>query len=195
MNEPRGLDREAAAETAWRIPLLLRRRRFVVDPRSQWRASAMVGGLVLLLLVLLDLSLILAGTHSRQAALQAAPELGRLLRAQDRLEILLLVAISVVFLIGVLVVGLLETHRTAGAAYAIERGLERLGEARFGTRVRLRKGDNLQSLAEAFNRAASRLEAAAREEIAELDEIAADLPPDPAARLRAAAARKRQALG
>lgn len=182
-----------AEEATWRVPLLWRRRRFVVDPRPQLRASAMVGGLVLLLLVLLDASLMLAGAQRREAALQVAPELGELLRAQDRVEVALLAAISIVFLIGVLVVGLLETHRTAGAAYALARALDRLAEGRLSARVRLRKGDNLQAIADAFNRAASRLEANARAEADELDRIASlpGAPADVAAQVRALAARKR----
>ncbi len=183
-----------AEQAAWKVPLLWRRRRFVVDPGPQLRASAMVAGLVLLLLVLLDASLILAGAHGREAALRVAPELGEVLRAQDRVEVALLAAISVVFLIGVVVVGLLETHRTAGAAYAIERALDRLAAGALSARVRLRKGDNLQALAAAFNRAASRLEADARAEADELDRIAAlpAAPSDVAAQVRALAARKRQ---
>lgn len=194
MGDTRAANPVRADEAAWRAPLLWRRRRFVVDPRPQLRASAMVGGLVLLLLVLLDASLILAGARGRETALRVAPELADVLRAQDRVEVALLSAISVVFLIGVVVVGLLETHRTAGAAYAIERALDRLAAGGLSARVRLRRSDNLQALAEAFNRAASRLEAEARAEADELEGIAGlpGAPADIAARLRALAASKRQ---
>ncbi len=172
MTEERTAIPSMPAESLRGIPALLRRRRFVVDPRYQFRASLMMGALVLVLLALLNVSLFVADVQGRRAALAAAPELGDLLRSQDRLELALVAAISVVFLIGVVVVGLLETHRTAGAAFVLRRGLGDVAEGRFAIRLKLRKGDNLQALAEAFNHAASSLHERTLAEIEELERLA-----------------------
>ena len=66
----------------------------------------------------------------------------------------------------------LETHRTAGPAYALEKRLRLLGEGRLATRVTLRKNDNLQALGTAFNEAAEALRQHARIEIETLEQLA-----------------------
>ena len=58
---------------------------------------------------------------------------------------------AIVFLIMVVVVTLLETHKTAGAAFNLSRQMQRVRSGEYGTRVALRRGDNLQSLGRAFN--------------------------------------------
>ncbi len=45
----------------------------------------------------------------------------------------------------------LETHKTAGAAFNLSRQMERVRSGEYGTRVTLRRGDNLQSMGQAFN--------------------------------------------
>jgi signal transduction histidine kinase len=66
---------------------------------------------------------------------------------------------SAVFVAGVIAIGVLESHRTAGAAYAIRRSIDQIREGQTGVRVKLRRGDHLQELAKALNQLAETLDA------------------------------------
>lgn len=131
-----------------------RRRRYLVDARYQLRSGVLVGVVTLALLALLNVSLI--ARDKRPAAggvtVQAA-------KSTDGVAWLLLVGGSAVFLVGVLAIGILESHRTAGAAYAIRRAIDQLRHGETGARVRLRRGDHLQDLARAVNDLAETLDA------------------------------------
>jgi hypothetical protein len=113
-----------------------RRRKVLVDPRYQLRAGMMVGLVAFLLLLLVNLSLLTEG----------APWI-------------VLLGGSVVLLGGIVLVGVVEAHRTAGAAFAIRRAVDTLATGARGARVRLRRGDHLQELAAAVNRLAEALDA------------------------------------
>ena len=158
MREP-GTDHAIAAgvapgggSDAWR------RRRFVVDARYQLRAGVLVGTVAIALLVLLNASLI---PQARRAAgpAMAASTLHPLAGGQDRASWLLVLLGSAVFLGGVVLIGVLESHRTAGAAYAIRRAVDAIREGRSDIRVRLRRGDHLQDLANSVNQLAETIDA------------------------------------
>jgi methyl-accepting chemotaxis protein len=162
-----------AEVTAGRAPLLGRRRSFVVDKRHQLRAGLLTVTVVLVLLVFVNL-LLYSTALSRSADLpHAAPELAEVLRAQGRVELLFVVLASVVFLIGVFVISILETHRTAGAAFNTGRRLREIASGRYSVRLKLRRGDNLRELEEAFNRMGHALRNRTRDDIEMLDRLAA----------------------
>lgn len=116
-----------------------RRKKIMVDPRYQLRAGMIVGLVAFVLLLLVNLSLMTEG----------APWI-------------LLLGGSAVLLGGIVLVGIVEAHRTAGAAFAIRRTIDALAAGTLGARVRLRRGDHLQELAEAINRLAEALDAERR---------------------------------
>ena len=92
---------------------------------------------------------------------------------------------------------ILETHKTAGAAYNIQRRLEDLRSGRYSASLTLRKGDNLMELEQSFNALAKTLRDREWEDLETLRQLAADAPTDPtgvAGRLRALAAAKRERL-
>ena len=66
----------------------------------------------------------------------------------------LLIAIPLLFLLGIR-----QTHRVVGPMKRITRALEAIGSGNFHQRIRLRKGDTLEELAQAINRMAEHLEA------------------------------------
>lgn len=133
-----------------------RRRQFVVDARYQMRAGVLVGAVALVLLVLLNASLILQErAEAATASFLSAPSLA----VQDTTSWALLLVGSAVFLGGVILVGVLESHRTAGAAYAIRRALDAIRDGRPDIRVRLRRGDHLQDLATSVNQLAETIDA------------------------------------
>jgi signal transduction histidine kinase len=108
----------------------------LVDPRYQLRAGLIVGLVAFILLLLVNLSLVTDG----------APWI-------------LLLGGSAVLIGGIVLVGVVESHRTAGAAFAIRRTVDALTAGTRGARVRLRRGDHLQELAAAINRLAEAVDA------------------------------------
>jgi hypothetical protein len=133
-----------------------RRRQFVVDARYQMRAGVFVGAVALVLLVLLNASLILQErAEAATASFMSPPSLA----VQDTTSWALLLVGSTVFLIGVILVGVLESHRTAGAAYAIRRAVDAIRDGRPDIRIRLRRGDHLQDLATSVNQLAETIDA------------------------------------
>jgi len=148
----------AAALTRAGGPFGGRRRNFVVDARYQLRMGILVGLVAIVLLVLLNASLILPSRSASGTAAAGALSAQPLRQATDRYSFALLLLGSVVFLGGVVVVGLLESHRTAGAALAIRRAVDRLREGQSQARVRLRRGDHLQDLARSINQLAETIE-------------------------------------
>ena len=81
------------------------------------------------------------------------------LQSTDGAPWIVLLGGSVVLLGGIVLVGVVEAHRTAGAAFAIRRAVDTLATGARGARVRLRRGDHLQELAAAVNRLAEALDA------------------------------------
>ncbi len=172
-----GLDTPTAEARATDSPspleTLFRRRRFLVDRRYQLRMGLFTGGVALILLVLLNVSLFVAARETTQSAAASTPELRDLVRSQDRIQLMLTLLGSAVFLVGIVVVGVLESHRTAGAAYRLERVIGRLREGNWASRARLRRGDHLQSLATALNQLAATLQDQDVREAEALEEAAA----------------------
>ena len=134
-----------------------RRRQYVVDARYQLRAGVLVGIVAVALLILLNISLV-----AQQRALpgpggaSAVPRSGA---GPDGASWTLLLLGSGVFAAGVIAIGVLESHRTAGAAYAIRRSVDQIRAGQTGVRIRLRRGDHLQELATAINQLAESLDA------------------------------------
>jgi methyl-accepting chemotaxis protein len=147
----------------------------VVDGGYQYRAAFLAVAVALLLLIILNLSLVFSARESSHRAKTIAPELRDLIEAQDRIQIGLVATGSLVFLVGVFLVSILETHRTAGAAFKIGRSLDRLREGRLDTRLRLRRGDNLQELAASVNAMAGAMQERAWQEIELIENVAARL--------------------
>jgi methyl-accepting chemotaxis protein len=146
-----------------------RRRRFLVDPGHQVRVGIAAVGITLVLLLLLDASLLVGG---RAGSDTGTGDLGGM-------ETVLVAAGSLVFVAGVFIVSILETHRTAGAARSLRATMDRFREGDLEVRARLRRGDHLQEVAAAFNALAGTLHEKSRAETARLEAIASRLATDP----------------
>lgn len=152
---------------------LWRRRRFVVNRGYQFRVTFFSVAVVLLLLALLNVSLWSATRENTELMERStAPELAGYFKAQDRLELNLLLIGSIAFLVGVFIIGILETHKTAGASYNICRCIERLQDGEYRIRIRLRRGDNLHEIEKAFNALAQSLFDRTCEEVGTLESMA-----------------------
>ena len=148
------------------------RRRFLVDRRSQIRAGLLTTGMTLILLVLLNVSLYSSREQATARVVADAPELSALLQSQNRLEFVLLLASSLVFLVGVFVVTVLETHKTAGAAFNLRRHMEQIRQGQYNTRIHLRHDDTLLPLEETFNAMTTALESRVWQEVEALEQFA-----------------------
>lgn len=154
--------------------ILGHRRSFLVNARYQIRASLLTAAVVLVLLVFLNLVLYATTMSRAEKILVDAPELAAVIKAQDRVELTLIVLASFVYLAGVVLITVLETHRTAGAAYNLERRLGEIQCGHYNARLSLRRGDNLREIEDAFNAMSSSLENRTWDEIEALNQLALD---------------------
>jgi hypothetical protein len=155
-----------------RQPILGQRKRFLVDRPTQLRAALIVTAVALVLVSLLNFGLHAARTQSTETIARDAPELVPMLEAQNRFELILGIAASLVFLAGIFVVTILETHKTAGAAFHIGRELERVRDGLYGIRVQLRRGDRLRDVEAVFNDMSQALAERATVDVQELEHAA-----------------------
>jgi len=196
---PDGLD-SGAREGERAVPR--RRRSFLVNRRYQLRTAALVGTVVLVLLVFLNLSIYSSGLSESERIARESPELAAFVKAQDRTLVFLVVLGSMVFLVGVFLVSVLETHKTAGACVNLARRLDDIRDGRYDTTLRLRRDDHLVELEPVFNRMARAMQQRTWEEIEALEDLAsrierADPALDPAGiavEIRGIAGRKRALL-
>lgn len=131
--------------------LLGQRRKFLIDRRSQLRTTLLTAAVVATVLVALLASLHVSRERATEALVAEMPSLAATLAAQNRIDFAFQLAGAIVFLAMVVVVTLLETHKTAGAAFNLERQLAKIRDGEYGTRVTLRHNDNLQSVGRMLN--------------------------------------------
>lgn len=132
----------------------------------------LIAMLVLILLVLVNVIFHALRTNETNTIVASAPSLKAVMQDYDRNEMLLVVLASVVVLAGVFVVTIIETHRTAGAAFNIARQLGRVADGNLDIRLQLRKGDNLRELEAPFNAMITTLRDQATEEASILGRLA-----------------------
>jgi len=149
-----------------------RRRRVLIDRRLQLRAGVLVTTTALVLVILLNLSLLSARTRTADTLLADSPELAEVLRSRNRIELGLMVFASAVLLATVFTITVLETHKTAGAAFNLNRQLARIGSGRFRARLTLRQDDNLREVEKSFNEMSRALLERASLEVEELEQAA-----------------------
>lgn len=149
----------------------IRRRTYVLDRRRQYRTAFLTSSLAALLLIIVNTAFIILRSSQTMAITAAAPELGSTLSQQDSRTGTMLILASVIFVIGVFVITIAETHRTAGAVYAVCRALERVSDGDYRTPLRLRPTDNLRNLRNPFNEMVSTLRKQALAQADDLDRL------------------------
>jgi len=152
--------------------LLGRRRQFFFNRPHQLRATLLTAAAVLVLLVVLNLVLYSIAVSSTNQVLSDSPELAQLIKSQARLQLLLILLASVVFLAGVFVVSVLESHRTAGAAAKLARQMSRVEKGRYNTQLELRREDHLREVETAFNQMTRALRDRVWHEVESLERLA-----------------------
>ena len=149
------------------------RRQYLINRRRQLRAALLIVVVVALLLLPLNYSLHTVRQQETVTIENANPELAPVMESRDRTELLVGVLASVIILAGVFVLTIIETHRTAGAAFAIVRRIDEIREGQYGTRLTLRGGDNLREIEWPFNAMIDALRERTIGEAEALEELAA----------------------
>ena len=147
-----------------------RRRSYVFEWRYQLRSSMLPVISVALLLVLFIVTVHLGNAEATRRVAQSAPNLKLLLEGQDRAQLFLILCAAGIYLLAVLILGLIDSHRTIGALHHVERRLEGLREGDWTSPLTLRRSDNFQEFGETVNEAISFLRAGVEEDLAALDE-------------------------
>ena len=152
-----------------------RRRQLIVDPRPQLWAVAIPTGLLMTVFGCVLGAVHIETVRIHDAMVRLDPDIARELAAMAAIDLKMMAGMGVVIATGVAMLALLQSHRSAGAAYSLGSTLDDLADGRFGARASLRKNDHLQGLKGAMNRMAERLEERSRKEAAVLEALAARL--------------------
>ncbi len=149
------------------------RRRYVIDRKRQLRTTMLTTSLVALLLVAVNLGFILLRASQTSMLASAAPQLAPVIEHQDTTSSVIMIVISVVLVAAVAYATIIQTHRTAGAVYAVKQRLDRVTAGDLQVRLKLRQKDNLQDLETPFNDMVGSLRSRALVEAESLERLAA----------------------
>ena len=162
-NPPTVADDAGATDSQGRtLPLLGRRRTLLINPEFQLRALALptlisVGTVTALIFTLFRVLV--------TSSFPAPQRINSLWETQEVRWLLMSFAAAAGFTALMLIVGLVETHRAAGAIFKVKRHLVRIGRGDLTTRVHLRRQDHFQDVAEEFNLMAETLQEESRDEL------------------------------
>ena len=166
------------------------RRIVLVDRQLQFRAAAMVTGLVALLLVFVNVALFAMRRSQTELLVSTAPDLREILESGNIRLATFAIVLSVVVLVFVWFGTILATHRTAGAIVGLRRRLESVRDGNFHTGMLIDIDDANEP---PFNQMMASLRAAFKDDAAALEELADRIetgggPPDGVKALRDRAA-------
>jgi len=139
-----------------------RKKRYVIEKDFQYRFTlklCLVGGGLLITYGGLVLYMIRLNYEMLiHNALIQMPDVVSGLQHEFRLLSLLLVAVLVLVIAFLFGLGLLLTHQIAGPLLALQARLKDIANGKKGVRLRLRRGDEFQNIANAFNNAMDHIE-------------------------------------
>lgn len=130
---------------------LLLRRQYLINHKRQLRAALLVSLVALIPSILLNIDLHLSATAQTQSLFADAPTVMQQVSEQDRTDLLLVLIGTLVYVGGVFLLTILETHQTSGAAVGISRHFRNIRDGRYDAKLNLRDSDNLLELVEPFN--------------------------------------------
>jgi len=151
------------------------RRKLVINPRQQITGGVATALVSTILLGLLNLSIYFYSLQIDAIVTQLNPQLDGVIESQMSELFRLLVPTSIIFVFGVFLVTIIDSHRTAGAAFSICRKLEELRDGSYGENMVLRKDDNLREIEAAVNEATDALRTRTLEDIETLQKLAEDI--------------------
>lgn len=158
-------------------------RNYLLVPRFQFKYTAMVVGVTVVVAGVLGIQayryskgqteLLTAQQVMAPGGEQFAKDIEQYAKAEDR-KVAASIALGVLLLALALgVTGIMVTHKLVGPAYRLKMMLRDVRDGHLTVRGRLRKGDELQDIFEAFQEMIESLRAAQEKEIALLDDAIA----------------------
>lgn len=162
-----------------------RLRNYLLDPRFQLKYTGMVVGVTLVVAAVLGY---FAYDYSRgqtemlMAQQEEIPGMGaegwalieQSAQEEDRKVLFAIVGGILVLALAIGITGILVTHKVVGPAYKMKKLLGEVAAGHLNVHSRLRKGDELQDLFEAFAHMVETLRARQAEEVAQLDAALAE---------------------
>ena len=152
-----------------------RRRKYLVDSRSQLAATVKVAGLVLVLLIILNSVLAWQDLSETSRIVGSNPHLTEQMHANEDRNMAILAAISLIILAMVVLRSIMITHRTAGAMLKIINYMDDITAGHYNITLRLRRDDTLRPIEDAFNRMAAALRRRAEDDHKSLTKIANEI--------------------
>jgi len=157
-----------------KMPPRVVRRHYLIDPRRQLRAVAMTTSVVAVLVILVNIGFALLRFSQSSFLSAVAPQLGPVLERQDTTYSWIMILFSVILVAAVSAKTVVDTHRTAGAVFAVKQRLERVRQGDLHVTLKLRRNDTLQDLERPFNEMVTALRDRALEEASRLEELATE---------------------
>jgi methyl-accepting chemotaxis protein len=151
------------------------KRKFLIDPAGQLITTAKVAALVLLLLILLNIVFQMLMTSHTSQVISRSPEFAAELHETDIRAAWIFAALSAITFVLVIIRSIMLTHRTAGAAFNINRCISQVAAGDYTTTLRVRAKDNLRGLQEPFNEMTAALRLRAGEDRDTLVRIADEI--------------------
>ncbi|MEM6954728.1 MAG: hypothetical protein AAF645_03540 [Myxococcota bacterium] len=169
------------AEAKAKGPPKRRLRNYLLDPRFQVKYTSMVVVVTVMIAAVLgyfayDYSKGQTEAMSLSIAMEpglnpeAADDLEGFAEAEDQKVLTAIVTGIIVLALALGITGIIVTHKVVGPAYQMRLLLNEVGKGKLKLVGRLRKGDELQELFEAFADMIERLRETQAQEIAELEE-------------------------
>jgi len=183
------------------LPARIVRRKYLIDSKRQLRTAALTTSFTTILLAFVNLGFFLLRSSQTSILTAAAPQLEEILAKQDTTMSVTMLILSLILIVVVFFVTIVETHRTAGAVYAVGQRFDRVREGDYRVTLKLRRKDNLQRLEAPFNAMVGALRRRALDEAKTLEELAtrAEQPgadnAELAGDLRKLSASKREQIG
>jgi methyl-accepting chemotaxis protein len=154
------------------FPPRVARRKYLIDPKRQLRTASLATLLVVILLVFVNVGFYFLRLSQTSTLSTAAPQLTPVLREQDSALSLSMIGLSVILAATVFFVTIVETHRTAGAVFAVKQRIERVRDGDYRVALKLRSRDNLQDLEVPFNEMVRSLRRRALDDASSIEELA-----------------------
>jgi methyl-accepting chemotaxis protein len=158
-----------------------RRRRLFSRPADQFRTTLVptLGAAVLLVVLVSAVHQIATAKTRELVALN--PDSADLLAAQSGFLESTVASAAILYLFGVLAVGLIHSRRLMGALFAMNRRIRRLAQGDLASTLRLRRNDYFHDVADGINDAAGVFKRQAEEDLADVNDIISLLDRSPQA--------------
>lgn len=148
------------------------RRRYLIDPRRQLKTVVLTTAVVAVLVVLVDFGFAALLGSQLDFLSAAAPQLRPVIDRQQATWSIVMLVSSVMLVVAVFAKAVIDTHRTAGAVFALRQRFDRVRHGDLRVTLRLRRNDHLADLERPFNEMMAAIRQRVEADADRLDELA-----------------------